>query len=215
MSAACHPVRTLLLSVSGMGSILLAGCAASVIVRTEPGADLGIGKSFFVEKNQEDAVGIELLLRDELSRSGRTAKAGQADEVPEDVDILVRYATTWERNVFKRLLSSLEVRFLDARTEEVVVEARGSRTQARSWPSHMVGAVIQEALEVTNPTQADPGRLPNITPLGAKVATRLFHRANGVGCASRDSYSSAPSRTTISRSTGRSVNRCVVSLAGQ
>ena len=144
-----------------MGTILLAGCRAGVTVRVEPGADLGVSKSFFVEKNQEDAIGIDLLLRDELSRSGRTAVAGPSDEVPEDVDILVRYVTTWERNVFKRFLSSLEVRFLDARTKKVVVEAGGSRTQARSWPTHIVGAVIQTTLEATSPTESSEGEQAN------------------------------------------------------
>ena len=145
--------RVLLVSVVGL--IVVAGCS-SVKANVVRDADLSKSRTFYVEKNEKDKRGIEIMLRDELRRWGRRATCGPQGLKPGGTHVLVTYADRWHWDL-RMYMRELKVEFRDPETGEVVasvVSRRDSLTDR--GPESMVWVTLVEIFEKAHPEEQPP-----------------------------------------------------------
>jgi len=131
------------------------GCS-SVTARVVGDADLSKSRTFYVEKNEKDNHGIDVMLRDELRKWGRRATSGPKGLSGAGAHVLVTYSDSWFWD-FRMYMMELKVEFRDPETREVVASAVSHRDSYTSKsPEHMVWESLVEIFEKAHPEETPP-----------------------------------------------------------
>lgn len=131
----------------------LAGCASQQLQSTiQPGVDINKLSSFYVVHFGEEKRGIHKMISDELNSMGFVSSFGEEENIPEDVDAIVRYVDNWQWDITNYMIK-IVITMRD-RDESLLAIGESFRTSlVRKSPPEMVREVLMDIFK-DNPNVA-------------------------------------------------------------
>ncbi len=127
-------------------SVFASGCATSLKADVSPGMTFNDPGKMYVARFEPDKRKLNELIADQLNEFGYTATAGEIQDMPKDTDTLVTYTDHWFWDMGNYLLR-LNVKFRDAKTEEIIVTGESYRTSlARKSPEYVIKETLEKIL---------------------------------------------------------------------
>jgi hypothetical protein len=126
---------------------LLPGCATNLTSNLVPGASLDELGKIFVVRFEPDKRQLNSIIADKLALMGHPAVAGEADEVPNDIDTLVTYRDNWHWDITMYMIR-INIQFRNRKTKELIASGESYRTSlARKNPEEMIYETLVEILK--------------------------------------------------------------------
>ena len=131
----------------------LAGCASQQLQSTiQPGVDINKLSSFYVVHFGEAKRGIHKMISVELNSMGFVSSFGGEENIPEDVDAIVRYVDNWQWDITNYMIK-IVITMRD-RDESLLAIGESFRTSlVRKSPPEMVREVLMDIFK-DNPNVA-------------------------------------------------------------
>ena len=127
---------------------LFPGCATNLTSNLVPGASLDELGKIFVVRFEPDKRHLNSIIADKLALMGHPAVAGEADEVPDDIDTLVTYRDNWHWDITMYMIR-INIQFRNRKTKELIASGESYRTSlARKSPEEMIYETLVEILKI-------------------------------------------------------------------
>ena len=116
---------------------VFSGCAG-VTVQRAPTVDLATRGKMYVVHSSSDKRNLEKIVEAQLNSRGYIATSGEEQNIPGDVDIIVKYIDRWMWDITTYLLE-ITIEFKDAKTDILIASGKSYRPSLqRTSPENMI-----------------------------------------------------------------------------
>ena len=123
---------------------LITGCSTKLTSNVAPGSTFEeMGKTFVVRFGP-DKRELNSIIADKLTLMGYPAVAGEASNIPADVNTLVTYQDNWQWDITNYMIK-IKIQFRDGKSRELIIEGVSYRTSlVRKSPEEMIEETLIE-----------------------------------------------------------------------
>jgi hypothetical protein len=123
---------------------LITGCSTKLTSNVAPGSTFEeMGKTFVVRFGP-DKRELNSIIADKLTLMGYPAVAGEASNIPSDVNTLVTYQDNWQWDITNYMIK-IKIQFRDGKSRELIIEGVSYRTSlVRKSPEEMIEETLIE-----------------------------------------------------------------------
>jgi len=136
-------MKRLYLLIIIVTSFFLFGCAQQLQSTIQPGVDINKLYKFYVIHFKVEKRGLHEIISNELNSMGFTSSYGEEENIPNDVDAIVRYVDNWQWDLTNYMIKiTITIRKTD---ESLLATATSFRTSlVRKDPPEMIRETLNE-----------------------------------------------------------------------
>ena len=137
-------MKRLYLLITIVICFFLSGCALQKLQSTiQPGVNINKLSKFYVIHFKPERRALHKIISDELNSMGFASSYGEGENIPNDVDAIVRYVDNWQWDLTNYMIKiTITIRKPD---ESLLATATSYRTSlVRKDPPEMIGETLNE-----------------------------------------------------------------------